>query len=294
MKNKIAKMLLSISCVLLLLMSVSMYGCKQHKPTDDPTVVTDPTGEEAPVGGGENDDQEQKDPQPDKDTDQDPVVDDPDPDKNDTDQGGSNTEVTPPDNTQTEKELFPYTVAGYDLEIQKLAPYNGMFVEDGTNATVENVAMLLVHNKSKLPVEYAEILIDCGSEQLQFTISALPAGEKVVVQEKNAKPVPVEKATTITATVAQREDMALSDSQIEVTDNGNNTLTIRNLTDKAIPTVRVFYKYYMEEEDVFVGGIAFTVRITRLSAGASVTVQPSHYTSTTSRVVMVLTYDSEV
>lgn len=294
MKNKIAKMLLSISCVLLLLMSVSMYGCKQHKPADDPTVVTDPTGEEAPVGGGENDDQEQKDPQPDKDTDQDPVVDDPDHDKNDTDQGGSNTEVTPPDNTQTEKELFPYTVAGYDLEIQKLAPYNGMFVEDGTNTTVENVAMLLVHNKSKLPVEYAEIVIDCGSEQLQFTISALPAGEKVVVQEKNAKPVPAEKATTITATVAQREDMALSKSQIEVTDNGNNTLTIRNLTDKAIPTVRVFYKYYMEEEDVFVGGIAFTVRITRLNAGASVTVQPSHYTSTTSRVVMVLTYDSEV
>ena len=47
-------------------------------------------------------------------------------------------------------------------------------------------------------------------------------------------------------------------------------------------------------ENMFVGGIAFTVRVTRLAAGGSVTVQPSHYTSTTSRVVMVLTYDSEV
>ena len=42
------------------------------------------------------------------------------------------------------------------------------------------------------------------------------------------------------------------------------------------------------------GGIAFTVRISRLGAGARVTIQPSHYTSQTSRVVMVLTYDSEV
>ena len=50
----------------------------------------------------------------------------------------------------------------------------------------------------------------------------------------------------------------------------------------------------MENEDIYVGGIAFTVRVTRLDAHASVTVHPSHYASKTGRVVMVLTYDSEV
>ena len=88
--------------------------------------------------------------------------------------------------------------------------------------------------------------------------------------------------------------MEMSESEVKVTDNGNNTLTIQNLTNETIPTVRVFYKYYMKNEGLFVGGIAFTVRISRLGAGASVTIQPSHYTSQTSRVVMVLTYDSEV
>ena len=86
----------------------------------------------------------------------------------------------------------------------------------------------------------------------------------------------------------------MSESQVRVTENGNNTLSIRNLTNKSIPTVRVFYKYYMKEEGVFVGGIAFTVRLTRLGAGATVTVQPAHYNSQTCRVVMVLTYDTEV
>ncbi len=85
-----------------------------------------------------------------------------------------------------------------------------------------------------------------------------------------------------------------SEKQIRVTDNGDNTLTIENLTDEIIPTVRVFYKHFMQQEDLFVGGIAFTVRVTRLAADGSVTIQPAHYTSQNSRVVMALTYDSEV
>ena len=88
--------------------------------------------------------------------------------------------------------------------------------------------------------------------------------------------------------------MEMSEGKIQVTDNGDNTLTVKNLTNETIPTVRIFYKYYMEDEKLFVGGIAFTVRISRLGAGASVTIQPSHYTSQTSRMVMVLTYASEV
>ena len=86
----------------------------------------------------------------------------------------------------------------------------------------------------------------------------------------------------------------MSANKVRVTDNGDNTLTVQNLTEETIPAVRVFYRYYMQEEGIFVGGIAFTVRVTRLTPGAAVTVQPSHYTSKTGRVVMVLTYASEV
>lgn len=194
-----------------------------------------------------------------------------------------------------ETELtFPCQVPGYELVIQRLAPYSGMFVEDGTNATVENVAMLLLSNKGDHPVEYAQIAVRYGEETLLFDVSALPAGEQLVVQEKNGKSIPNGKAEAATAMVVRKADLEMSRDKIEVIDNGNNTLTIRNLTDQMIPTVRVFYKYYMEDEDVFVGGIAFTVRIIRLDAQGAVTIQPSHYSSQTGRVVMVLTYDSEV
>lgn len=189
---------------------------------------------------------------------------------------------------------FPCQVPGYGLTIHHLAPYKGMFVEDGTNANVENVAMLLVSNDGDYPVEYAQIAVQYGGETLLFDISALPVGEKMVVQEKNGKAAPADKAQKASAMVVRRANMEMSRDKIRVTDNGDNTLTIQNLTDEMIPTVRVFYKYYMEDEDVFVGGIAFMVRITRLDANASVTIQPSHYASKTGRVVMVLTYDAEV
>jgi len=206
--------------------------------------------------------------------------------------------VIPPEkDPQTGEELgisFPCQIPGYDLTIEKMAPYNGMFVEDGSNANIENVAMLLVKNNGDFPVEYTQIRVVCGQEALLFDISALPAGEKLVVQEKTGKTILASDATSASALVVQRADMEMSESKVQVIDNGDNTLTVKNLTNEPIPTVRVFYKYYMENEQLFVGGIAFTVRISRLGAGASVTVQPSHYTSQTSRVVMVLTYDSEV
>ena len=206
--------------------------------------------------------------------------------------------VIPPDkDPETGEEIgisFPCQIPGYDMTIEKIAPYNGMFVEDGSNANAQNVAMLLVKNDGDFPVEYCRIRVMCGEEELLFDISALPAGEKLVVQEKTGKTISESKATSASALVVQRANMEMSESKVQVTDNGDNTLTVKNLTNETIPTVRVFYKYYMENEKLFVGGIAFTVRISRLGAGASVTIQPSHYTSQTSRVVMVLTYDSEV
>ncbi len=189
---------------------------------------------------------------------------------------------------------FPCQIPGYNLIIEKMAPYNGMFVEDGSNVDIKNVAMLMVKNDGNFPVEYTQIRVACGDEELLFDVSALPVGERLVVQEKSGKSIPEGGATSASVLVVQRANMEMSESKVKVTDNGNNTLTIRNLTNETIPTVRVFYKYYMNEEQLFVGGIAFTIRITKLGAGASVTIQPSHYTSKSGRVVMVLTYDSEV
>lgn len=200
-------------------------------------------------------------------------------------------EIPDPDPEETGLQ-FPCEIPGYNLKIEKLAPYNGLFVEDGSNVEVENVAMLLVRNEGDKPVEYTEITVTFAQETLHFQITALPAGAKVVVQEKNGKSIPSDTPQKAEALVVRRADLSIA-PEISVTDNGDNSLTIKNLTDQTIPTVRVFYKYYLANEDMYVGGIAFTVRITQLQAKSSLVVKPAHFVSETSRIVMALTYDSE-
>lgn len=289
-KNRL-KILVGVLCVVLLILAAvvalmldsrspdPIFGIFQTEPTTSTEDTQDPTDSTGgPSQGTETPDPtEEQLPPPEE---QPPAV-----------------EIPPEKDPQTGEELgisFPCQIPGYDLTIEKMAPYNGMFVEDGSNANIENVAMLLVKNNGDFPVEYTQIRVVCGQEELLFDISALPAGEKLVVQEKTGKTILASDATSASALVVQGADMEMSESKVQVIDNGDNTLTVKNLTNETIPTVRVFYKYYMENEQMFVGGIAFTVRISRLGAGTSVTVQPSHYTSQTSRVVMVLTYDSEV
>ena len=169
--------------------------------------------------------------------------------------------VIPPEkDPQTGEEIgisFPCSIPGYDMTIEKMEPYNGIFVEDGSNADIQNVAMLLVKNNGDFPVEYTQIRVMCGQEELLFDISALPAGEKLVVQEKTGKTISESKATSASALVVQRADMEMSENKVQVTDNGDNTLTVKNLTNETIPTIRIFYKYFMEDEKLFVGGNGF-------------------------------------
>jgi len=282
-KNRF-KILIGALCVVLLILAAVVALILDSQSPDpifgifqtEPTVSTEES--QTPIGGTGESSQE-TDPEP-------PFEEQP-----------PSVVIPPEKDPETGEEIgisFPCSIPGYDMTIEKMEPYNGMFVEDGSNADIQNVAMLLVKNNGDFPVEYTQIRILCGQEELLFDISALPAGEKLVVQEKSGKTISESEATSASALVVQRANMEMSESKVQVTDNGDNTLTVQNLTNETIPTVRIFYKYYMEDEKLFVGGIAFTVRISRLGAGASVTIQPSHYTSQTSRVVMVLTYDSEV
>ena len=199
---------------------------------------------------------------------------------------GQEEMVPPSENVSSKVEIpvvnetsglqFPCEVPGHNLQIEKLAPYSGIFVEDGTNQQVTDVAMIMVKNTGGDVVEYAEITVEYADKTLTFQITALPAGERMVVQEKTGSSVPKGVAGRASALVVHRTQMNIT-PEISVSDNGDNSLTVKNLTNQTIPTVRVFYKYYMENENMFVGGIAFTVRITSLGPESSMVVYELYY-----------------
>lgn len=195
--------------------------------------------------------------------------------------------IEPVSHPEREEKIisFPCRVPEYGLVLEKLAPYSGTFVEDGTNRSVDEVAMLLVKNQGSIPVEYATIRLGYGEKTLEFTLSALPGGESVLVQEKNGGALPDTDPRSADATVITRPELEMNRHRVRIKDNGDASLTVTNTGDEPLESVRIFYKYY--KENVFVGGITFNVALKDLAPEKSITVQPAHFTSDASRVVMV-------
>lgn len=193
---------------------------------------------------------------------------------------------------QGEDGFFPYVIEGTELTVQNISSYDGIFLEDGSDGEVTGVAAMVVENTGDTNVEYAAITISCNGETLEFDASDLPAGATVVVQEKNKTPYQSGTYTDCSAVVAEMGDFEMSEDQVKVEETESGSLLVTNLTDEEIPCVRIFYKFYMADEETYVGGITYTAKLTGLSVGASQTVTPSHYAAGNSRIMMVRTYDS--
>ena len=187
---------------------------------------------------------------------------------------------------------LPYSIGGSGLVIRSITSYDGTYIEDGSDSDISGVTVIILENTGDTEVEYASITVNREGTELQFEASALPAGETVVVQEKNRVLFEGGNYTDCSADVAEIEEFDMSSDQIRVDETGDQSLTVTNLTDENIPAVRIFYKFYMEDEDTYVGGITYTAKITGLDANASVEITPSHYLKGSSRIMMIRTYDT--
>lgn len=200
--------------------------------------------------------------------------------------------VTPTMPTTKPALNLPYQIPGTGLIIEEIRSYDGIYVEDGTNQKITGVAMILLRNLGKNDVDLADITLHYGEFTREFRVTSLPKGMSVVVQEKNRNPVAAGKLEKCTANVINAvKDFQLSPSQISITENADNSLVIKNLTSKDLPSIRLFYKYFMEEEQLLVGGVTFSANVTDLKAGQSKTIKPTHYLTGASTIVMVQTYE---
>ena len=185
---------------------------------------------------------------------------------------------------------FPYVME--NLTVQKVQSFDGTYLEDGSNKEVTGIAAILVTNTGEKCVEYAEISLAGDGIEWKFDLSALEAGESCVVLEANGAQYTQGIYTSCSSETALLDEMDMSKNLVEVTETKSGALNVKNVSKEDIPCVRVFYKYYSEDEDVYIGGIAYTAKVTDLKAGFTKMVTPSNYVAGQSKVIMVRTYDS--
>lgn len=196
------------------------------------------------------------------------------------------------DNSESSAIVFPYTIPNTNLTIRNITGYDGVFLEDGSDSDVSGIASMILENSGSTNVEYASITLSCDGNPLVFEVSDLAAGSSVVAQEVNKAGYTGGTYTDCSADVAEINEFEMSGDKIKVEENEDGSLSISNLTGETIPCVRVFYKFYMTEENAYIGGITYTAKLTNLEANGTQKVTPSHYSAGYSKVVMVRTYDT--
>lgn len=192
---------------------------------------------------------------------------------------------------QSQQLTLPYAIADQGLTLERAAPYSGPYLEDGSDEHISNVGMILVRNTTEKTVEYAQITLTYAGGSVSFYVSSLPAGKAAIVQAQDRKAIPSGALLSCSAVSAMGEGMDRMEDRVLITENDDGSLRIENLTQEDMPTLRIFYKHYMEDEDLYVGGITYTVKLDGLPAGETVIVRPSHYVAGACRILRVSVYN---
>ena len=189
---------------------------------------------------------------------------------------GANAESEPMDPSEPWSVL---TDTVYQVSIRMLNPWTGAFWEDGSDDAVIDCLAMQFRNDGDRPIQYAEYTFSAGEETRVFRFTDLPPGQSCVVLETNraayADQQPLRPSERVVASV----DALPRSEALLLVDNGDNTISIVNRTDREISRARVFFKFYYEQEQTFLGGITYTAEAEQIPANGSVTIAPPHFES---------------
>lgn len=188
--------------------------------------------------------------------------------------------------TLSESVSLPVTISGTNLIAQKLSPYEGPFLEDGTDREVVDVAALHVRNSGDTEVYKARIALFWSDGFYIFEADHIPAGETVVILERSGGSYRQGNYTQCNGWQELGQINAVS-KDVSVTDMALGTVVVNNLTDETLRNVCVYYKTWLAPPNVYVGGITYMVQIPVLLPKESKHLYPYHYAVGYSKVVAV-------
>ena len=177
-------------------------------------------------------------------------------------------------------------IASGDISCDKFGIFSGQFVEDGRDELVQNVAAVLVTNRTDRFLDFATLTFDIDGQTATFILSGLPAGRSAWVME----------ATRMTATSSSvftyqncvnsfRDDVTASTDQITISSDGN-MLTAVNNTSETLEGVFIYYRT-LHTDGNFLGGITYRVDFGTLEPGASVETLAGHFNKDTTEIVRI-------
>lgn len=166
---------------------------------------------------------------------------------------------------------------GNHLYITDVGDYTGIYMEDGADEFVSDVLMIILKNEGDTDLQLARIKLEYADFTANFEATNLPAGESVVLLEKNRHAYVKENFFSAAAENVAffREPMSLREDQLKLTGT-DGAITVENLTDQPLGELYIYYKN--SASDLYYGGITYRARVNAgLKPGESNTIATKHY-----------------
>lgn len=183
-----------------------------------------------------------------------------------------NKEIVPVEALEPASITLPYRVDGTDLFLHSIVAYEGPFLEDYSNREVVDVAALILENTGTQTIRSALIKLHRGSFLLEFQVSFIPSGKKVLVLERSAQRCLYQNFTSCEGIQILSGDDWLTDGQLKIERVGMQQIRIRNLTERTQDNLRLYFKNYQSEMELYIGGVTGQQALPQILPGDSVTV----------------------
>lgn len=182
--------------------------------------------------------------------------------------------------------VFPCKVEGTELTALSLISYEGTFPEDGGDSEVAGIAALMLRNNADEHIYDARITVKQRERILTFEFTHLPGNGEILVVEKNKQPFNGDAILGCDG-VVRSEDRKDWTDKLLFTPTGQRGLIVKNLTERQLKDIVVYYKTYYAPAGFYVGGITYSVRIDAIARKEEVQLFPCPFIAEGSEVVWV-------
>lgn len=173
------------------------------------------------------------------------------------------------------------------LTVDAAGIYTGKYVEDGSDAPIQNVLALLVTNHSEEMLQIADLELKANDKDtVMFRITNIPANGTVLVLEQNRyvaeKGVQLVKTAEATSYL---EESSLHEDKFTVK-GSDGRLTLENQSEEAYPYLYVYYKS-KNKDKIYIGGITYRVPFESVPARTAVESDAGHFLEDGSEVTNI-------
>lgn len=181
---------------------------------------------------------------------------------------------------------MPMEIPGTTLVIRNFVRYEGSYLEDGSETYEADVLGILLENTGSYGIESARVILHWDEGTYVFDVDMLPPQMSAIVLEKDRRPYVIHSWTHCTG-VQKSAQEDWSDDPIAVAIMDSTKLQLTNESAKTVTEVRIYYKNYLAEDNILLGGITYSYTVAQIPPKASVTIEPYRFVYGYSRIVRI-------